>query len=218
MSLVEYGRILLRRGWIILLLAIIAGGSAYFLSQRQTPIYRATQKVLFVPSRTDFGLTEASRLLLNNHVEYLNSTYIAQQVISNLSLDMTPGELLSETTITANRDSLFIQIDVDNPDQGNAGRIAIEFGNLLVQYRDELNQEARREDRISARLQDDPAISLESPRPLINAAAGAILGLLLGGVIIFVMEYLESSVIRRRDDLERALEMPVLASIPTTEG
>lgn len=218
MSLVEYGRILLRRGWIILLLAVIAAGSAYFLSQRQTPIYRATQKVLFVPSRSDFGLTEASRLLLNNNVEYLNSTFVAQQVVDNLSLDMTAGQLLGETTITANRDSLFIQIDVDNPDPRVAERVALEWGNLLVQYRDALNQEARREDRITARIQDNPTSSLESPRPAINAAAGAVLGILLGGVIVFVLEYLESSVVRRREDLERALELPVLAIIPTTEG
>jgi capsular polysaccharide biosynthesis protein len=32
-----------------------------------------------------------------------------------------------------------------------------------------------------------------------------------------VLEYLESSMIRRREDVERGLEIPVLASIPTEE-
>jgi capsular polysaccharide biosynthesis protein len=61
-------------------------------------------------------------------------------------------------------------------------------------------------------------MSLLAPRPLLNAVAGAILGLLLGGVIVFVLEYLESSIVRSRDDLERSAEIPVLASIPHAEG
>ncbi len=218
MSLVEYGRILVRRGWILLLIAAIAAGSAYFLSARQTPIYRATQKVLIVPSRIDNGLALATVQLLNNHAEYLRSTLVAEQIITNLNLDMTPGFLFSRTTIAANRDNLFIQIDVDLEDPATAERVALEWGNMLVQYRNEENQLARREDRITARLQDNVTTSLLSPRPLINALAGAILGVLLGIVIVFVLEYLESSVVRRRDDLERVLELPVLATIPGAEG
>ncbi len=42
MNLIDYGRILLRRDWITLLLAAIAAASARFLNSRQTPVYRAT--------------------------------------------------------------------------------------------------------------------------------------------------------------------------------
>jgi uncharacterized protein involved in exopolysaccharide biosynthesis len=59
MNLIDYGRILLRRGWIMALLAVIAAVSAYVLSSRQTPEYRATQMVLIQPARTDNGLTLA---------------------------------------------------------------------------------------------------------------------------------------------------------------
>ena len=55
-------------------------------------------------------------------------------------------------------------------------------------------------------------------RGILRGAAIAVLGLLLGGMLVFALEYLESSVIRRRDDLERVLEMPVLASVPDAEG
>jgi capsular polysaccharide biosynthesis protein len=48
----------------------------------------------------------------------------------------------------------------------------------------------------------------------VNALAGGVLGLLLGGVIVFVLEYLESSIVRRREDIERSMDMPVLAAIP----
>jgi capsular polysaccharide biosynthesis protein len=127
---------------------------------------------------------------------------------------MTPGELKNKVTIAPDPLSLTIQIDVDLPDGDLANDVAREWGNLLIQYRVEENQKARREDQITARLQDVARYDLLQPRPAINAAAGAILGLLLGGIIVFVLEYLESSVVRSREDLERTLDMPVLAAIP----
>ena len=75
MNLLEYVNILLRRGWILLLLALVAAGSAWWLGTRQTPVYRATQRVLMQPTRADFGLTEASKTLLGNHVAYLDSEF-----------------------------------------------------------------------------------------------------------------------------------------------
>jgi capsular polysaccharide biosynthesis protein len=218
MNLIDYGRILVRRGWIIILLAAIAAGSAYFLASNQTPLYLSTQKVLMQPTRADLGLTEASKTLLGNHVAYLNSEFRAQEVIDRLQLDMTPGELKGNVTIAPDPLDLTIQIDVRMPDGNLANDIAREWGNLLIQYRVQQNQRARSEDHITASLQDNANFSLFSPRPLINAAAGAVLGLLLGGIIVFMLEYLESAIIRNRDDIEANLNLPVLAAIPDIEG
>lgn len=218
MNLVEYGRILLRRGWIMLLLAILTAGAAYVLSAQETPVYRSTVKVLVIPARSDFGLAQTSKFQLSQFRAYLDSSLIARQVIDKLQLDMTPDQLMSAVTIAADDLSLSLQIDVDLTDGDLANRVARTWGEELVIYRNEENQKNRREDRIDARLQDDPRYDLLRPRPAINAAAGGVLGLLLGGVIVFVLEFLESSVIRHRDDVERTLELPVLATIPDSEG
>lgn len=218
MDLTDYARILIRRGWIMLLLAVLVAAGAGFLSSRQTPVYRSTQKVLIQPSRNDFGLTEATTRLLNSYAEYLRSEFIAQKVITTLQLDVTARDLLGRVTIAPVQISLLIQIDVDDENGDAANDIAREWGNELVRYRDEENQKVRREDQINARLQDVARYELNRPRPLINAAAGAVLGLLLGAVVIFVLEYMESSVVRHRQDLERVLDLPVLATMPDIEG
>lgn len=217
MNLFDYGRVLWRRGWIVLLLAALAAGSAYFLSTQQQPVYRSTQKVLIQPSRSDFGLTESSRLLLNNLSLYLDSTFTAAKVIDALQLDMRPDALKGSVTIVPNQLSLSIEIGVDLPDGELANRVAKAWGEQLVQFRNVENQKVRREDQVNAILQDNPTYSLLRPRPSINALAGGLLGLLLGAVVVFVLEYLESSVVRRREDLERALNTPVLASIPRND-
>ncbi len=218
MNLLEYVNILLRRGWILLLLALVAAGSARWLGTRQTPVYRATQRVLMQPTRADFGLTEASKTLLGNHVAYLDSEFRAREVIDNLRLDMTARQLTSVVTIAADPLSLTIQIDVDLANGDLANDVAREWGNLLIQYRNKENQIARREDHINARLQDNARYELLRPRPTLNAAAGAILGLILGGVLVLVLEYLESSIVRNSEDMERATGISVLANIPQAEG
>ncbi len=214
MNLTHYVRILIRRGWIIVLAMIITAGAAFGLSKAQTPVYRATQKVLLQPARNDFGLTETLRILLRSYVVYLNTDQQAANAIDRLQLDMTPGELRSHTTISSDPTQLIVQIDVDMEDGPLAAQIATELGQLLVEYRTEDNRDLRREDRIDAILIDTATYGLHSPKTKINTLAGAVLGMVLGGAIVFVLEYLESNILRSKEDVETFLGLPLLAAIP----
>ena len=138
-------------------------------------------------------------------------------MIYTLKLEMLADDLLGKVEIVPNRDNLTIEIDVTLPDAQMAADVARTWGNLLVSYRLVENQKVQQSDRVFANLPDKASVALNSPRPTINAAAGAILGLLLGGVLVFVLEYLESISAVRRDDVERELDLPVLAAIPEME-
>ena len=164
MNLIDYASILARRGWIMLLLGIIAAGAAFFFSRGLDPVYRATQKVLIVPSRIDFGLTQAAKQTLNNHVAWLDSSLRAAEVIDLLQLDMSPTQLRADVRIAPNLDSQVIQIDAESKDPGQAERVAREWAQLLILYRNDQNQQARREDRIYASLQDNPVTVLARPK------------------------------------------------------
>ncbi len=214
MNLVEYGSILLRRGWIMILLAIIAAASAFFLSRLQTPIYRATQTVLIQPARADLGLTESATRLVRSYGVWLDSDQVAEDVIDTLQLDMTPGQLNGATVVNPDSLRLTVQIEVELGDQQIARDVAQAYGQQLVRFRFEENQKNRLEDRIDALMQDVARVELDSPRPPLNAIAGGVLGLIVGALVVFVLEYLESAIIRRREDVERTVALPVLATIP----
>lgn len=218
MNLMYYARILIRRGWILLLAIAITAGAAYAFSKAQTPVYRATQRVLLQPARNDYGLTETLRILLRSYVVYLNTDTQAATVITRLQLDMTPGDLRRYTTISSDPTQLIVQIDVDMQDGPLAARIATELGRLLVEYRDEDNRDLQREDRIDALLIDTATYGLHSPKTKINMLAGAVLGLLLGGAVVFALEYLESNILRSRDDVQNFLALPLLAAIPPEDS
>jgi capsular polysaccharide biosynthesis protein len=218
MNLMEYVRIVLRRWWIIVLLMLLTMVSAFAFSKSQTPIYRSTQKILMQPSRIDFGLAEATTRLMRSYVVYMNSTDRAQEVIDALALDMVPGELLSHVTINTEESRLLLTVDVDLPDGNLANEIARQWGTLFIEWRNEENQRTNYEDRIRANLVDFPTYGQIRPRVTINVVAGGVLGLVLGGVIVFVLEYLESNIIRRREDVVRSLDLPVLGAIPPEEA
>lgn len=214
MSINDYVRILWRRGWIMALLAVLTAASAFIFSTIQTPVYQSTVNILIQPARTDFGLTQSAKLLLDSYVAFLNTNNSAQDVIEALQLDMTPDALRSDVAIASQADKFLIRIEVENENGDLANDIARRWAELLVQWRNEENQQQRREDRVTALILDAPRFSLDRPKKPINTAAGGIIGLLLGGGVVFVLEYIESGIVRSRQDVERYLELSVLGTIP----
>ena len=217
MELVDYFRILRRRGWIIVLVAAITAASAWAFSDLQTPVYKASAQVSINPARADFGLAQTAKLLLRNYVAIINSRTWANDVVNRLELDMTPDQLKGHVIVASDDSRMTIQIDVTDYDPGQATRIANEWAQLLVEWRQQENAQQRKEDQVKA-LQIDPATwGLFSPKTELNTIAGGIFGLLLAGVIIFFLEWIESGIVRSSDDIERHLGLAILGAIPPTE-
>ncbi|MEY4222217.1 MAG: hypothetical protein RL334_859, partial [Chloroflexota bacterium] len=154
MPLGEYFRILRRRGWIIVLLAILTAASALVFSTVQNPVYRATVNVLVQPARTDFGLAQSAKLLLDSYVAFLDTDNSAAAIIQDLQLDMLPETLRADVSIAAEAQRFLITIAVDNENGDAANDIARKWAELLVQWRNDENQKQRREDRVTALLLD----------------------------------------------------------------
>lgn len=218
MSLSEYARILRRWGWVMLLMAAVTAGSAYVFSKAQTPVYRSTVLISMSPSRTDAGLTQAAKALLRNAVLNVDSEKFAQRVIDELDLDLTPRALKDTVTIASDESRFSIQIDVVNQNPEVASQVADVWSQLVVAWRDAENANVRNEDKVNADVVDAPKLALYRPNTRVNVLAGAILGVLLGGLIVFAIEFVEAGVIRSPQDIERALSLSVLAAIPPAQA
>jgi capsular polysaccharide biosynthesis protein len=218
MSLTEYARILRRWGWVVVLMALVTAGSAYVFSKAQTPIYRSTVFVGVSPSRTDLGLTQSAKTLLRYYVLVIDSEKFAQRVIDELKLDRTATSLKGDVTIASDDSRFAIQIDVKDTNPDTANDIARVWAELLVSWRDEQNANVRNEDKVNADIVDAPRVSLFRPSTRANVLAGAILGALVGGLVVFAIEYTEAGVIRSPEDVDRFLSLSVLGAIPPSEG
>ena len=144
MELSDYFRILRRRGWIIIVVVVITAASAYVFSKLQTPVYKASVAVSINPARADFGLTQSAKILLRNYVAIVHSEKWAGNVIERLDIDLTPGQLKANTTVASDDSRLLVQIDVKDYDAGQATRIANEWAQKLVEWRQEENAQQRK--------------------------------------------------------------------------
>lgn len=217
MELSDYFRILRRRGWIIVVLVVITAASAYVFSKLQTPVYRASVNVSINPARADLGLTQSAKWLLRNYVAIVHSEKWAEDVIDRLNIDLTPGQLKGNVTVASDDSRFLIQIDVNDYDPGQATRVADAWAQKLVEWRQQENAQQLKQDQVHAYQIDAATWGLFSPKTKVNTAAGAILGLLLAGVIIFFLEWVESGIVRSANDVERHLGLTVLGTVPPAE-
>ncbi|MDW8327735.1 MAG: Wzz/FepE/Etk N-terminal domain-containing protein [Anaerolineales bacterium] len=208
--------LLRRRGWIILLAAALTAASAFVFSRLQTEVWEATVRILVQPTRPDFGLTTSAKNLLRSYVQWMDTRQNAQRVIDSLKLDLIPENL--DRTITSEDENFIIQVEVRSQNMRTASAAAKRWAELFVEWRITDNSRLRREDQVDALILDEPVISRYRPQTTINTLAGGILGALLGGVIVFVLEYLAANTLRSRQDIERALGLSVLGAVPMLEG
>jgi len=219
MELSEYLRILRKRWWILVLVAGLTAGAAYGFSAIQTPVYKTTVQLSVWPDRIDNGAQLAAKALLRAFATFVDSNQFAQQVINDLQLDMKPQTLNDKVTIESIDEDFIIQIDVLDTNGEQAVSIANKWADKVIEWRNQANQTQRKEDRVSAFIRERAErYDKFRPQTTLNTAAGGIIGLMLGGLIVFVLEWIESGILRTPEDVERAMVMTVLGAIPSGDG
>jgi len=213
----DYIDILRRRGWIIILTVVITAVSAFVFSKLRTPVYRASMEVSIQLARPDFGLTQSAKQLLSSYANVMWSEKQANTVIQTLGLYMDPRDLKGDVKIVADDSIMVIKIDVDNPDGELANQIANTWAQLLVQWRDKQNDRQDKEDRVFAEIIDPASYSLLRPKVSVNVAAGGLLGVVLGTLVVFVMEWLEAGIIYDPATLEAKTGLTVIGMIPPVQ-
>lgn len=212
----DYLRILLRRGWIIIVIAIITAGSALVFSRLQQPIYRSTIYLNVYPARLDWGLQQVIKSLMRNYAGVISSRDTAMEVINRLQLDITPDQLRGKLTVVPIEADFLLEIDADDLDPLIARDIAQTTAEVFVERIKVSMLEQNQTDRVQVSIRDYPLPGiLYKPKWKINTLAGGLFGVIAGVLIVFLLEWLEADVIRSSQDMERYTRLSVLGVIPT---
>jgi capsular polysaccharide biosynthesis protein len=222
MELSDYFRILRTRGWIIVVVAVIAAVSAFGFSRLQRKVYKSSMQMTVLPARNDMGLAQTTKQLLRAYVTIMDTKDFANLVLDRLTQDghpqdMTPGQLKNNVIIASYEDKNVIQIDAKDGAGEQANRIAWLWAQEFQAWRKLENGKVRKEDQVEVLLGDYPASSQYRPQTKINVAAGGIFGVLLGALIVAALEWIESGLVRTPADVERKLGLAVLGVIPYSE-
>lgn len=211
----DYLEIIRKRGWILIFLAIFTAGVAVLVGKFQTPVYRASIVLRAEPARADWGLSNTAKDLLRSYALQIRSHNTARRVIERAQLDMSTGDLLSKITISPDSSNFSIRIDAKDTDPDVAIAIAQKTGEVFAEDRAAWNDKQDQRDRIEVAINDNVQYAeLFSPKLKINLLAGGIIGLLAAGVVIFFLEWVQADLVRRPDQVEHILGLPVLGTIP----
>ena len=214
MELRDYLRILRKRGWIIILTTVLTAAAAWGFSQMQMVEYKSSISVFVSPDRIDNGTLLATKQILRGFRAYIDSTTFATQVINKLQLEMLAEQIKGKVTIATKDEDYLLQIDVVDTSGEQANNIANTWAESFVQWRQQENLKQRKEDRVSAYIVQPATYGKFRPQTTLNVVAGAIIGLLLGVLIVFFLEAIESNILRAPDDVERVLGTTVIGAIP----
>jgi capsular polysaccharide biosynthesis protein len=215
LELRDYLNVLLKRWWLILLVAVVAAAVGYAISSLQPKLYQASTRILVTPSRADNGLIEFAIKNIPSYQDRLQSRDLISQALADNGLDDNPDEVKARMKVQPQPSQLRIDLTMDHPRPEQAAAL---LNAVVGTFVDRMNAEAASstsQDKlilVQPELAGAPSQPYQ-PRPGLTAGAAAVLGLILGLVLAFVLEFLDDT-LKTTDDVQRILGLTTIGLIP----
>lgn len=199
---------------ITLIAMIISGVVSYFVL---TPEYKSSTQILVNQAKDSESIYSQNEVqtniqLINTYSVIIKSAAILNNVRNDLKLDMSVAELNKKISVESAQDSQVMTVSVTDADPA----LALEIANKTAEVFEKQIKKLMKVDNVSILpLADDQENqSPVSPNPPLNIAIAAVIGLMIGVGLAFLLEYLDNT-IKNEQDIENLLELPVLGAITT---
>lgn len=216
----------LEKKFLIIAIVVIAAilGAVYTL-KFIVPLYQSSTSLVLVQvvtdnndededgdsaiSSTDIALNSN---LVDDYREIAKSKSVATQVIENLKLDMTLTEVQNSISVSSISDTELIRITVTHADKELACKVANEVAKVFIGKVNEIYKVSNVHVLDEAEVSNTPSnINLGK-----NVIVFAFVGFVLVSAYILLINMLDTTV-KTDTDIEKALKVPVLASIVFTD-
>jgi capsular polysaccharide biosynthesis protein len=216
MELVELWRVVRKRLWMILLITIVAGLTSAILSKYVlTKEYASTATLIVIPHETAQDLLTSmvtGQQLVDTYAQVVTTRTVLGHVDQALNLGLSLQTLTNRVVATPDTNTNLLTITVTSPSPTWSARVTNAVANRTVAEVTKLTQQRNL-------VVADPAVPIPipvAPKTATNTAIAVVLGLLVGGGLAFLLEYLDDS-LRSEEDVRRVLDLPVLGVIPLIE-
>ncbi len=215
MQLKVYLDIIRKRWWLAVIVTLAAAAAALLYSMAQPRIYETAVTVVGKPAKPDENLNNFIKAELRRLPVTLRSTETAAQIDQRGRFDLGPDEILGRIKAQARPDEFILVITVSDTDAKRAAAIANTAADIIRDKNLEFVASTPDDSKVffdktaRASVPDRPT----SPRTGLNTGAAAALGLVLGLIFIFAVEFFDNS-LRTASDVERLAGLRVLGIVP----
>jgi capsular polysaccharide biosynthesis protein len=205
------------RIWLVLLAGFIVADIAFAITKFLiTPMYSSSATMLVVTKETTLSSLADLQLgsqLTNDYEILITSRPVLERTIEELNLELNYKQLREAITISNPNDSRMLIISALQPDPELAKNVVDTLANISSDYI------AEKMEVTAPKIIEEGEVALvqSSPSLLRNTAIGGLLGVLAAVFLICVAVILNDS-IQTEDDIERYLQLPVLAVVPDKSG
>ncbi len=178
-----------------------------------TPMYTASTRA-YVLNRSNentvvYSDLQLSSQLLNDYKVLITGQNVTKEVISDLGLNMTPGQLSGKINVTAPNDTRVLQISVTDENPQRAADIA----NVVREVASQQIKEIMDVDAVNLIYEAEVPGNPSSPNVKRNTMLAALVGFAVS-VGIFTCIFFMDDTIRTEEDVERYLGLSTLGVIP----
>ena len=216
-DLLEIFFVLKSKMLIILASMIVFGGIMFgYSTLLAQPVYQSTARMYILTQST--SLTSLADIQIGTNLTYdykvlITSRTVVEQVIENLQLDCTYGQMVQQISINNPTNTRIIELTIQDNIPEDAKLIVDEFVDVS-------------REKISNIMVTDPPSVVDygdmpvrpvSPNVMKNTIIGAALGAFLACAMVIVI-FLMDDTIKTADDVEKYLGLNTLTSVPLKEG
>ena len=218
-DLLEIISILLNRFWVIFGAALLAAAAGFMISKFVlTPTFESTTKIYILNKSENTTVTysdvQMGTQLTKDYAELINSRYVLETVIGQLSLpEMEYKDLLKKVSVHTPTDTRIVSITVTDYDPQQAQNIA----NCIRKVAGEHIQNVMDIEAVNVVEEANLPTVKAGPSVVKWTAVGGILGVFLVCAVILIRYLLDDS-IKSSEDVEKYLGLSTLALIPITQS
>jgi tyrosine-protein kinase len=206
--LTRYTTLAKRWAWLIILGIVICGGATYAVSKLIRPVYQASATLILTvgtgPSAYD--TTTATLEALPTYAQLITTPKVLNPVLAQHP-GLTMQQLLGMLTVKPQSNTQLIELDVDNTNPVLAAQLANEISQSFAQYTNTSLQGT------IAVLSAETPITPVKPKPSLDAAIGALVGLGLSIALIIIFEWLDGR-LANPEQVQEELDLETLTIIP----
>ncbi len=214
-DLLEIIHILFRKFWIILCAGFFVAVICFMISKFiLTPTYESTTKIYILNKSENTTVTysdvQMGTQLTKDYAELINSRYVLENVIDQLSLtDMEYEDLLEQVSVHTPTDTRIVSITVEHTDPV----LAMDIADCIREVAGEHIQNVMDIDAVNVVEPANMPTEKAGPSVMKWTFLGGLAGVFLISAIIIVL-YLLDDTIKCSEDVEKYLGLSTLALIP----
>ncbi|MDQ3547794.1 MAG: lipopolysaccharide biosynthesis protein [Chloroflexota bacterium] len=220
----EIALAVLRRWWIVALAALAAALVAFVATSSQPKTYTVSTRVMAIAEPPDYWMDLYAKNRLASYKDLINNWEFVRWSLEQAGSTIDPGLAQSRLALGHNPDSNIVQIVANDTEPERAATIVNALADGFVLRNAEENAELLDRPRPAnaglpgmvtmAKLETPGAPTIASgPRVKVNTLVAGVLGAVAGLMLAFGLLYLDDT-LKKTADLERYLELPVLARVP----